>query len=269
MKPLKSQNYYEILGIPRKAAPEDIRKAYENAKHTFQSNSLATYSLFSDQENQEILSLISRAYETLYNRQTRTEYDSLLESLGGDLSPLTDRRPTSRDLNRGSESTHVQPMVQLGQSSPGGGNSLSTLSSPSHPSPTLGTTVGKSTGSPAPSAPAKTPPKPEPEKPREEARPKLNPASEKAVEDLLRGVDMIDGKVLRRVRQIRGISIDDIAQQTKIRKAYIQYLEEEQFEFLPAPIYVRGFITMIASILRLPQQRVADDYMKIYKTKTL
>jgi len=259
MKPLKSQNYYEILGVSRDSTPEEIRKAYEIAKHTFQSNSLATYSLFSDQENQEILSFISRAYETLYNRQTRTEYDNLLESLGGDLSPLTNRTPPARESVRTQEAPNPPPMVQLGQAS---GSSRPTSASGQgalpinleSSAPSAATASKKSAASP----------------PAESAKPKpQTPVNEKAVEDFLRGVDLIDGKALRKVRQIRGISVDDIAQQTKIRKAYIQYLEEEQFEFLPAAIYVRGFITMIASILRLPQQRVAEDYMRIYKTKTL
>ena len=272
MKTLKSQNYYEILGVPRTAASDEIRKAYEIAKHTYQSNSLATYSLFSDQENQEILSLISRAYETLFNRQTRTEYDHLLESIGGDLSPLTDRRPTGRDSVRMTESSAPQQMVQLGQSSPGAGATISSLTLGASPPPAEPVTPvpGPSSAPPgSPAAPAKAVKKAAPAKAPEEPRAKPNPANEKAVEDFLRGLELIDGKAIRRVRQLRGISVDDIAQQTKIRKAYIQYLEEEQFEFLPAPIYVRGFITMIASILRLPPQRVADDYMRIYKTKTL
>ena len=44
MKPLKSQNFYEILGIPRHSSQEDIRRAFEICKQTYGSDSLATCS---------------------------------------------------------------------------------------------------------------------------------------------------------------------------------------------------------------------------------
>jgi cytoskeletal protein RodZ len=64
---------------------------------------------------------------------------------------------------------------------------------------------------------------------------------------------------------MRGLSREQIAERTKIRKTYIEYLEEEQFTFLPAPVYVKGFVAMIAGMLQLPAQRVAEDYMAYYR----
>ena len=96
MKPLKSQDYYEILGIARQSSQEDIRRAFEICKHTYQDDSLATYSLFSEQETREIFSLITQAYETLGNSGSRREYDSYLSRKEG---------------NRGTDRTEGERMV--------------------------------------------------------------------------------------------------------------------------------------------------------------
>ncbi len=78
MKSIKSQDYYEILGVSRRASQEDIRGAYDLCKHTYQDDSLATYSLFSEEESKEMLSLMSQAYEILHDPSSRREYDSYL-----------------------------------------------------------------------------------------------------------------------------------------------------------------------------------------------
>ena len=238
MKSLKSQNYYEILSVSRGASPEDIRKSYEISRQTFQENSIATYSLFTDDENQEILALISRAYETLFNPELRREYDSFLDGLERESAAGGDSRP--RTLSR---------------------------SAPPPPSPGR---VKSATPSKPPSAtPSTTPSTPPPREARNEpAAEGRQPAPEMkpdAVEQYLSSVSCFTGPVLKKIREMRGYSLEDIAERTKIRKTYIQYLECEQFTFLPAPVYVRGFITLIAGMLNLPAQRVADDYMNYYR----
>ncbi len=70
-----------------------------------------------------------------------------------------------------------------------------------------------------------------------------------------------DGARLRRSRLRRGIEIDQIASVTKINPAYLRYLEEERFQDLPAPVYVRGFVTAYARCVGLDPEQVVSDYM--------
>jgi flagellar biosynthesis protein FlhG len=237
MKPLKSQNYYEILGIPRHSSQEDIRRAFEICKHTYGNDSLATYSLFSEEENKEIFSLIAQAYETLCNPNTRREYDVYLAHLEGD---------DARDAAEAERM--VASMIGLGAGSGGGKGRSEAIAAAS----------GNSGTPPAPESPAVQ---------VAEADQEGGGKNDERVEKFVDSVTEFTGPVLKKIRGMRGVSVEQLAEQTKIRITYINYLEEESFEFLPAPVYVKGFVINIATILGLPAQRVAEDYMAVYRAK--
>jgi len=71
-------NLYEVLEIGDVATPQDIERAYRIARATYQPASTATYSLFSDDENAEILQRIEEAYAVLSDARMRREYDARL-----------------------------------------------------------------------------------------------------------------------------------------------------------------------------------------------
>ncbi len=66
------------------------------------------------------------------------------------------------------------------------------------------------------------------------------------------------GELLRKAREEKGLSLQQAEQLTRIRAAYLQALEEENLDLLPARVYVKGFIRNYASALGLdPQQALA------------
>jgi flagellar biosynthesis protein FlhG len=69
------------------------------------------------------------------------------------------------------------------------------------------------------------------------------------------------GPGLRRARRRRGLEIEPRAVVSKISPTYLHFLEEESFDELPAPVYVRGFVTAYARAVGLDSQRVARSYM--------
>ncbi len=316
MKSLKSQNFYDVLGVSRMATADEIRSAYEISRHTFQENSLATYSLFSDSENQEILKLISKAFETLFNPEARRAYDATLEiqegRRGGERADGARAESARGDASRGelgrSDHGRAEPIrSEPARSDPGradlGRADLSRAepirAEPSRPE--FARTEMSRAELPRPELARVEPRSAEPRpaelragefrpsassvgarpRPVEEARrpPVAVPApaapapagnsaqSDAAVEEFLRGVTTFDGAVLRKLRQMRGVTLDQLAEQTKIRRAYLEYIEEESFQFLPAAVYVKGFLTIVANQMHLPVQRVCVDYMAIYSAK--
>lgn len=60
------------------------------------------------------------------------------------------------------------------------------------------------------------------------------------------------GEPLRRRREELKLSLDDVAASTRIRKAYLQALEEENLRGLPGAAYSVGFLRIYARQLGLP-----------------
>lgn len=68
------------------------------------------------------------------------------------------------------------------------------------------------------------------------------------------------GEKLRRAREAKGLSLEQAEEETKIIRSYLQALEDEEFERLPAPVYVKGFLRNYASYLGLDPQEILSLY---------
>ena len=77
-------------------------------------------------------------------------------------------------------------------------------------------------------------------------------------------ITFYDGASLRKVRESVKISVEEIVAETNIRSWYIQSIEEERYDALPARIYLKGFLKQIAQYLRIPSDKVLRDYLERY-----
>ena len=90
MKPIEDQTHYEILEVRPGATPMEIQKAYERAKETFDEESLAIYSLFSEKDLVKIRSAIEVAYQALMKETMgRSPGDPHVRSVRSDLEPVS------------------------------------------------------------------------------------------------------------------------------------------------------------------------------------
>ena len=55
------------------------------------------------------------------------------------------------------------------------------------------------------------------------------------------------GNTLREARIRKGLTITDVENVTKIRAKYLEALEEDDFEVLPGPTFVKGFLRTYAT----------------------
>jgi hypothetical protein len=207
MKSFEGLNYYQILKIPANASFIEIKRAYKDALEIYGEGSLATYSLFSDDERVHLLKAIEKSFFTLVDEDKRAGYDRMLVDTGQvDASILANK-------------TQNKPIPLFNDK-----NSLS--------ADDLANRIRKK-------------------------------SAEKEIKALLEevlGKDLISGDDLKRLRKALGIEIFEIYLITKISVAVLRTIEDNQYESLPADVYLYNFLRSYAEILQIDAPRVIDGY---------
>lgn len=68
------------------------------------------------------------------------------------------------------------------------------------------------------------------------------------------------GESLREARMRARIDISEVEAQTKIRAKYLRALENEEWDLLPGPTYVKSFLRTYAETLDLDAKLLVDEY---------
>jgi curved DNA-binding protein CbpA len=247
IKKIEDLNYYELLEVSPRATSQEIHKAYERVRRVYEPNSMALYSLFSPEETAAITQRIEDAYRTLVYEDNRKRYDALLrgqEELP-DIPPLPSE--PKYQPRQDQQLFPPEPKYQSRQDQ---------LSFPSEP-----------TYQPRPSQPALTLP---PENRRASTPEPLipQPPPPKTVHEKTTPVSQFiadfTGPAIKMLREQNGFSVRDIADTTKVGTRYLEFIENEHFDKLPARAYTRGFLMLYAKALGCDPERMANDFLKRY-----
>jgi len=68
------------------------------------------------------------------------------------------------------------------------------------------------------------------------------------------------GDRLRREREMRGITLDEIAESTKISRRHLEALERDHFDQLPGGVFNKGFVRAYARFLGIDEDQAVADY---------
>ena len=68
------------------------------------------------------------------------------------------------------------------------------------------------------------------------------------------------GDRLRREREMRGITLEEITESTKISRRHLEALEGEHFDQLPGGVFNKGFVRAYARFLGLNEDQAVADY---------
>ncbi len=87
-----------------------------------------------------------------------------------------------------------------------------------------------------------------------------------SAEDLARMTDQhgASGALLRAVREARGLSLEDMADTTRIAVRHLTALERDDWGALPSATFVRGYVREVCKLLGLDADRVTSGFMARY-----
>lgn len=70
------------------------------------------------------------------------------------------------------------------------------------------------------------------------------------------------GENLRRERELRGITLAELANATKIRLRHLAALETDQFDRLPGGVFNRGFVRAVARYMTLDEHHWVGEFVR-------
>jgi curved DNA-binding protein CbpA len=74
--------------------------------------------------------------------------------------------------------------------------------------------------------------------------------------------EILAGKDLQRIRMELGLSLEQIAARIKVRPAFLQYIEADQFDKLPSRLHLKSFLTQYVQCLQVDTASVVERYLK-------
>ncbi|MBN1959433.1 MAG: helix-turn-helix domain-containing protein [Deltaproteobacteria bacterium] len=272
-------SYYNVLEVGMSASSQEIEDSYHRIISYLDPNALAVYSLLSNDEISEKRAQLDEAYHTLTDPELRAAYDKsreVSEEYPHVLVPATKSDSTMSVGMVQNREVEPSPLINIETIFNKGSQEYESKSTPPNKTgrettkfyETAATkSIKNKVRQPIESIKAGSKRKKEeiPENNTKEAKHEGNRRLYPSLDIEITADTEFSGSLLRRLRESCNASIDDIAQITKIRKHYIEAIEEHAFDSLPASVYVRGFVSEYARILGLDMQRVAKSYMTLYR----
>jgi len=236
------KNLYQILDVTNTASLVEIRQAYEGKLENTHLEAFAAYSLLPEEETEEKLLQYSHAYITLANPIARAKYDD-------ELNQLTVPAKAKSDIRKGRVKKAKESTTKISEKNK---SEEKAKVSKNEAQVVAGQTL----------------------KERQDYYLKLsvkNEHNEDSIQEFYNtlktgGSELTyNGAVLQQIRKMKSISINELAQITCIRSAYLKAIEEEDFSKFTSEIYLKGYLLCYAESMNLPTEKVLDDYIRVYK----
>ncbi len=223
----EKKNYYDVLDIPQNASPQAIETAYIRGKNAYAGDSAALYSLMTNDECRAILEQIEEAYSVLGFPEKRREYDRVRG-----FNQMIQQTPYTQK----SDSLHQRLSFE---SRPQNQVQYEDYSSNLIESKVSKVMAQKKFG--------------------------LEYVENEEMDKKIADITTFTGAGLKEIREYKNVTIERMAEMTKVSKSHIVGIENDDIVKLPADVYVRGYVYQYAKVLKLNPDLVAQSYMLHFK----
>jgi cytoskeleton protein RodZ len=77
------------------------------------------------------------------------------------------------------------------------------------------------------------------------------------------------GEKLKTAREQRGISISEVAEQTRISPLYLEAIDSDNYKTLPGGIFNKGFVRSYAKYVGVDEQEALQDYSRLMAAQSM
>lgn len=242
------KNYYEVLEIPTTSTLQEIHNAYVRAKNAYSGDSAALYSLMTQDECSNVLEQIEEAYSVLGIADKRREYDKVRglnqlntpEGFNEEVHSRPDYKPNNSLSDLISQTTNTSITLEQDEFDQQIKNQREEFTYNQAHSTKSDVEVSKV-----------------------QAYKKfgLNYEVDTDFEMEIENCTEYTGEFLKKIREYKQVTVERMADMTKISKTYIKNIEADEFTKLPADVYTRGFVYQYGKSLKLNPDLVATSYI--------
>jgi curved DNA-binding protein CbpA len=220
------KNYYEVLEIATNASPQEIEGAYVRARNAYSGDSVALYSLMTKDECDAVLGQIEEAYSVIGFPEKRREYDRL------------------RGFNQSGFAQNYASPAPSGNSASFESRANDKIQYEDFGSNLIEAKVSKITA---------------------QKKFGLEYTEDSEFDKTIADTTDFNGALLKKIREYKNVTIERMAEMTRISKTHINAIENEDLAKLPADVYVRGYVYQYAKVLKLNPDTVAASYLINFK----
>lgn len=73
----------------------------------------------------------------------------------------------------------------------------------------------------------------------------------------------LPGQRLREAREAAGLSVDEVARRLHLSNTFVRALEQDDYDRLPEPTFIKGYLRNYARLLGLPAEEVAAMFQRV------
>jgi curved DNA-binding protein CbpA len=253
----KKPNHYQVLNLEPHASRLEIREAYLRLKSAYDHGSAALYSLIPDDEAQVLLEEMEIAFQVLNDDAARRNYDISL-GLGAPATSQQNHEAERKNqihserLMYAQESLRAERLASFGTRFPE--RDEFQARNDSHYG-AMGRDMAPMTVQTSRSQ-----------------LPVVKLKAEKCEDEsvasqmngLLETADLADGDLYKRLRELAGVSQDEMQDRTKISIGYLLAIESNRLDRLPQSVYVKGFLRSYFRYIGAPR---AEEMVNAFSTR--